>query len=72
LENGILQKEGAKKISFMNGKLSWSTPRELFKLYYEHNKLLNVLETKIKKSMQGDLMAMKERLNQGIENNENE
>lgn len=72
LENGILQKEGAKKISFMNGKLSWSTPRELFKLYYEHNKLLNVLETKIKKSMQGDLMAMKERLNRGIENNEDE
>ena len=56
----------------MNGKLSWSTPRELFKLYYEHNKLLNVLETKIKKSMQGDLMAMKERLNRGIENNEDE
>ena len=72
LENGILQKEGARKITFMNGKLSWSTPRELFKLYYEHNKLLNVLETKIKKSMQGDLMAMKERLNRGIENNEDE
>lgn len=67
LETGILKKEGAKKVSFMNGKLSWSSPRELFKLYTEHNKLLNVLETKIKKSMQGDLLALKERLNQGIE-----
>lgn len=67
LENGILKKEGAKKITFMNGKLSWSTPRELFKLYYEHNKLLSVLETKIKKSMQGDLLALKGKLNRGIE-----
>lgn len=67
LENGILKKEGAKKITFMNGKLSWSTPRELFRLYYEHNKLLSVLETKIKKSMQGDLLALKEKLNRGIE-----
>lgn len=67
LETGILKKEGAKKVSFMNGKLSWSSPRELFKLYTEHNKLLNVLETKIKKSMQSDLLALKEKLNQGIE-----
>ena len=67
LENGILQKEGAKKISFMNGKLTWSSPRELFRLYYEHNKLLMVLHSKIKKSMQADLMALKEKLNNGIE-----
>ena len=67
LENGILQKEGAKKMSFMNGKLTWSSPRELFRLYYEHNKLLMVLHSKIKKSMQADLMALKEKLNNGIE-----
>lgn len=67
LENGILQKEGAKKMSFMNGKLTWSSPRELFNLYYEHNKLLMVLHSKIKKSMQADLMALKEKLNNGIE-----
>ena len=67
LENGILQKEGAKKMSFMNGKLTWSSPRELFRLYYEHNKLLMVLHSKIKKSMQADLMALKEKLNNEIE-----
>ena len=69
LETGILKKEGAKKISFMNGKLTWSSPRELFKHYYEHNKLLIVLHNKIRKSMQDDLLAMKERLNKGIEDN---
>ena len=39
----------------------------VFKLYYEHNKLLMVLHSKIKKSMQADLMALKEKLNNGIE-----
>lgn len=59
LETGILKKEGAKKISFMNGKLAWKSPRELFALYEEHNKLLNVLHTKIKSAMQKDLLKIK-------------
>lgn len=67
LENGILKKEGAKKVSFMNGRLSWSSPRELFNLYYEHNKMLKVLHNKIKKSMQSDLVALKESLAKGLE-----
>ena len=66
LENGILKKEGAKKVSFMNGRLSWSSPRELFNLYYEHNKMLKVLHNKIKKSMQSDLVALKESLDKGL------
>lgn len=67
LENGILKKEGAKKVTFMNGKLSWSSPRELFRLYQEHNKLLPVLQRKIRNSMQDDLMELKRRLSNGIE-----
>ena len=67
LENGILKKEGAKKVSFMNGRLSWNSPRELFNLYYEHNKMLKVLHNKIKKSMQSDLVALKESLAKGLE-----
>lgn len=59
LESGILQKEGAKKISFMNGKLSWKSPREFFQLYYDHNKFLTVLHTKIKSAMQKDLLKIK-------------
>ena len=59
LETGILKKEGAKKVSFMNGKLKWSSPRELFKLYNDGDKFLQILHNKINKSMQNDLMALK-------------
>lgn len=62
LETGILKKEGAKKISFMNGKLTWSSPREFFKLYYEHNKFLKVLHNKIKRSMESDLVELRANL----------
>lgn len=72
LENGILKKEGAKKVSFMNGRLSWSSPRELFNLYYEHNNMLKVLHNKIKKSMQSDLVALKESLAKGLEEEEDD
>lgn len=72
LENGILKKEGAKKVTFMNGKLSWSSPRELFKHYYEHNRFLTVLHNKIKKSMQSDLLALKASLSKGIEDEEDD
>lgn len=72
LEMGILKKEGAKKVSFMNGKLSWSTPRELFKLYYEHNKFLSVLQNKIKKSMQKDLIDFRKKLLENAEQDEDE
>lgn len=60
LESGILKKEGAKKISFMNGKLKWSTPREFFKLYRDGDKFLLILHTKIKNSMQKDLLKIKD------------
>ena len=59
LETGILQKEGAKKITFMNGKLSWKSLREFFQLYYNHDKFLSVLQVKIKSSMQKDLLKIK-------------
>ena len=59
LETGILKKEGAKKISFMNGKLTWKSTREFFALYEEHNKFLSVLHTKIKSAMQKDLLKIK-------------
>lgn len=71
VETGILKKESAKKISFMNGKLIWSTPREFYKLYYEHNKFLVVLHNKIRKSLQEDLLAMKQKLENQLENEDN-
>lgn len=72
LENGILVKEGAKKISFMKGKLSWSTPREYYKLYREHNPMLNVLHSRIRASMKKDLIDLKKSLLQGIEDEEDD
>lgn len=65
LETGILKKEGAKKVSFLKGKLSWSSPRELFKLYQEHNPMLNVLHMKIKSAMQKDLVEFRNSLLNG-------
>lgn len=72
LETGILKKEGAKKISFMNGKLKWSSPREFFKLYTEHNKFIGILHTKIKSSMQKDLMKLKKSYANGDDNEDEE
>ena len=73
LEMGILKKEGAKKITFLKGKLSWSTPREFFKLYQERNPMLNVLHMKIKNSMQKDLIDFrKSLLNNEVEEEEEE
>ena len=48
----------------MNGKLTWSSPREFFQLYHDRNKFLKVLHAKIKKSMQQDLLALKARYNE--------
>lgn len=67
LEAGILSKEGAKKISFMNGKLTWSSPRELFNHYYQHNKFLKVLHGKIRRAMQNDLTELKQNLMKYVE-----
>lgn len=65
VERGILKKEGVKKLSFLNGKLSWSSPRELFQQYYDHNKMLNVLHNRINKAMQEDLLSLKNKLEGG-------
>lgn len=70
LEVGILKKEGAKKMTFMKGKLSWSSPRELFQLYQDHDKFLPILHAKIKKSMQNDLLELKASLAKGLEDEE--
>lgn len=63
IESGILKKEGAKKVTFMNGKLSWSTPREFFQLYHDRNKFLPVLHKQIQKAMQKDLLELKAKYN---------
>lgn len=66
LERGILKKEGAKKITFMNDKLSWSSSRELFDHYYQHDKFLEVLHKKIRKAAANDLVVYKESLTKNL------
>ena len=63
LERGILKQEGKRKVSYLNGKLSWSTPREFFQLYHDRNKYLDVLAAQIRKSMQKDLLEIKAKYN---------
>lgn len=65
IEKGILKREGVRKISFMGGKLTWKSDKELFKLYYDHNPFLKVLYSKIKKSYDQDLREMKNKLKNG-------
>jgi len=62
LEEGILKKEGTKKITFLGDKLKWSSLREFFKLYEENNKMLFVLHSKIRNQRNKDLLGLKERL----------
>lgn len=63
IERGILKKVGARKITFMDGKMSWCSLKEFFNLYYNHNKYLPILYAKIKKSFDNDLLDMKKKLN---------
>jgi RecA/RadA recombinase len=60
VEKGILKQEGKTKISFMNGKVSWSSPRTLFKLYQEKNKMMELLHTLILKERHKDVLSEKE------------
>jgi RecA/RadA recombinase len=45
VDNGIIKKEGAKKMTF--GRISWTTPRTFFKLYYDEPKQMDILHKKI-------------------------
>ena len=67
IEKGILTKVSAKKISFMNEKMKWSSLREFTNLYFNNDKLLPALHNKIMKSRRADLMAEKAKLKGGNE-----
>lgn len=60
IKKGILKQEGAKKVSYMNGKLSWSTKRQFYQLYMDNNKLLKVLQQQITKARHNDVIKSKE------------
>lgn len=47
IQKGLLKKNGIGGASFLNGKLKWSTRKELYELYRTHNTLLRVLVKKL-------------------------
>lgn len=59
VEKGIIKKEGARKLSFLNGKISWQSPRDFYNLYHNRNKFLPILTQKIRKAMEQDLLKEK-------------
>lgn len=66
IEKGILEKVGARKISFMNGKMTWASMKEFFNLYYDRNKYLPVLYQRIKKAYEKDLLELKEKIKENV------
>lgn len=62
VERGILKKVGIRKLSFANGKLSWSSNRELFQHYYDHNPLLALLEKSVNAARSKDLQEWRKRM----------
>lgn len=68
IEEEILEQEGAKKISFMNGKMSWVSKRTFHNLYHDKNKFMDLLHRKIEQARYKKLEQM---LDSAIENEDN-
>jgi len=60
LSKDIIKKEGATVLTFMGGKLRWNSKRTFYELYASHNKLLQILHSKILQERHKDMMADKD------------
>lgn len=60
INKGILKAPSVQKRSFMNDKLKWSSKRDFYNLYKEHNKFLPILHKKIMNERHKDMIAEKE------------
>lgn len=60
LEEGILKKEGAKKITFNNGKISWISKRTFYELYKKQPKMMQLLHQKVSKARHQKVLEDKE------------
>jgi recombination protein RecA len=69
IQKGLLKKNGVGGASFLNGKLKWSTRKELYALYKSHNSLLRVLTKKL--IMLAHEQVMSERKNEELSYNKN-
>lgn len=59
IEQGILKKDGPKKITYLNGKLSWNSKRTFYQLYKDKNKYLPLLTAQITKAVHNKVLAEK-------------
>jgi RecA/RadA recombinase len=59
VEKGILKKEGEKKRSFQNGKLTWNSKRTFYQNYIDGHKFLLVLHKMIMKLRHEDVLREK-------------
>lgn len=62
VEKGIIEKVSAKKMSFMGGKMTWTSLREFFNLYHSRNKFMPLLHSKVMKSRRNDLLLDRQEL----------
>lgn len=59
VEEGIIKKEGVKKMSFLEGKLVWSTKREFYEHFKRGNPLMKLLQKKITQAWHNKLLKEK-------------
>jgi len=64
VEHGIIEKEGALKHSAMKGKVSWSSKRTLYQLYWSKNKYMEIIHKKITKQRHQQVIEERESYDQ--------
>lgn len=57
LEGGYVTKNGKTGYSFMNGKLAWGDRRELYSLYEQRNKFLEILVKRLTRTVHEKVLA---------------
>lgn len=60
VEEGIIEQVSAKKMSFMKGKMTWSSKRTFYQLYQENNKYLPLLHKKVAKARHENVLDERE------------
>lgn len=59
IDKGILKQEGAKKVSFLGNKLTWTSKRTFYDNYINGNKALAILTKRITEARHKDVIASK-------------
>jgi RecA/RadA recombinase len=60
VEQGIIKKEGVKKFTFNNGKVTWNSKRTFYELYKTSSKMMLLLNQKVMKARHSKVIEEKE------------